>query len=240
MTPAEKLTTIAENTPKVYEAGKKAEYDAFWDARQRNGAPVSRDCDYMFAGATWTKETCVPKYDIVPKQSTYMMFARNPAVTDLREWKKANGEKVNIDFSQTKELQYTFYLSNVTYVETLDTTSSNSIANLFQNSPIKTVELLKLKENGSQIGFGSWFTYCSSLTDLTIEGTIGFNGTSITSPNLSKASIISVINALSNTTANGNKITLSKTAVTKAFGSVDNAEWQALVATKPNWTIALA
>ena len=87
---------------------------------------------------------------------------------------------------------------------------------------------------------GSWFTYCSSLTNLTIEGVIGFNGTTITSPNLSKASIISVINALSSTTANGHKLTLSKTAVTNALGSVDDAEWSALVATKPNWTISLS
>ena len=132
MTLGEKLIDAADKLPKVHEAGEKSQYDAFWDAYQRNGAITSRDCDFMFAGNTWTKETCVPKYDITPKQSAYMMFSRNPATRDLREWKKANGEKVNIDFSQTKEMQYAFYLSNVTYVETIDTTASSSISNLFQ------------------------------------------------------------------------------------------------------------
>ncbi len=37
MSMAENLTTIAENVPKVYEAGKKAECDRFWDAFQNNG-----------------------------------------------------------------------------------------------------------------------------------------------------------------------------------------------------------
>ena len=37
MSIAEKLTAIAENVPKVYEAGQKSEYDRFWDAYQNNG-----------------------------------------------------------------------------------------------------------------------------------------------------------------------------------------------------------
>ena len=39
MSIAEKLTKVAENVPKVYEAGKKDEHDKFWDEYQttRNG-----------------------------------------------------------------------------------------------------------------------------------------------------------------------------------------------------------
>ena len=37
MSIAEKLVTVAENEQKVYDAGKQAEYDAFWDNYQVYG-----------------------------------------------------------------------------------------------------------------------------------------------------------------------------------------------------------
>lgn len=59
---ADSLNTIAENVPKVYEAGKKAEYDAFWDALQDYG-----DRDYYYYGFAyrWNDDCYNPKYPIV-------------------------------------------------------------------------------------------------------------------------------------------------------------------------------
>ena len=60
------------------------------------------------------------------------------------------------------------------------------------------------------------------------------------STKLNKESITSVINRLSSG-ANGLTVTLSLTAVNNAFeGGRDGTEWQTLIATKPNWTIAYA
>ena len=239
MTPAEKLLEIAENIPKVYEAGKKAEWDAFWEARQTNKGtfPVSsRGADYLFAGNGWTEETCIPKYDVTTGVSAYMMFATNPVIKDLRTFKKRDGEKVKFDFSKSKELAYTFYRSRVTYVETFDASSATTITNLFAVCPIETVELLKLKEDGSQ-DLSSAFN-ADTLKNITIEGKIGYNGTYFASQVLTKQSIISIINALSDTTTQ-HKITLRKAAITSGFGGINSEEWQVLVASKPNWTISL-
>ena len=73
MTIAEKLQTIAENEQKVFEAGKKSEYDRFWDAYQNNG---SLSCySYSFAGDGWHDGTYKPKYPIVCKwNGAYMTF----------------------------------------------------------------------------------------------------------------------------------------------------------------------
>ena len=60
MSIADKLTTVAENVPKVYEAGRKAEYDAEWDERQEYGNRI--DHRYFFAGNGWTSYTFNPKY----------------------------------------------------------------------------------------------------------------------------------------------------------------------------------
>ena len=90
------------------------------------------------------------------------------------------------------------------------------------------------------------FTNCFQLQNLTIEGIIGQNGFNVQwSTKLSKASITSIINALSETTS-GLTVTLSKTAVNNAFetsaGAADGStseEWTTLEGTKTNWTISL-
>ncbi len=236
MTPSEKLKQIAENIPKVFEAGKKAEYDAFWDDHQSGGNMVGKPCDYMFAGLGWTKENCIPKYDVISPSETYMMFSRNPVITDMRNFKKANGEKFIFNTTGTKTLTYTFYRSNITYIETIDATSCTSLSNMFHVCPVETIELLKLKQDGTNT-LSSTFA-CSSLKNITIEGVIGFNNTEFTSNVLSKASLFSIINALSATTS-GHTLKLKKESVKGAFGSIDDEEWDALVKTKTNWTITL-
>ena len=63
MSIAEKLQTIAKNESKVFEAGKKSQYDEFWDAYQENGQRTM----YVqaFARQGWNDITYKPKYDIV-------------------------------------------------------------------------------------------------------------------------------------------------------------------------------
>lgn len=53
---------LAEKINEVYEAGKKAEYDSFWDAYQENGN--RRDYSNAFYNK-WNDETFKPKYDII-------------------------------------------------------------------------------------------------------------------------------------------------------------------------------
>ena len=82
--------------------------------------------------------------------------------------------------------------------------------------------------------FTSTFIQCNALENLTIDGTIGQNNFNLKdSTKLSKASIESVIDALSTTTS-GLTVTFSKTAVDNAFTA---DEWAALKATKSNWDI---
>lgn len=61
MSIAEKLTTVAENQQRVFDAGKKAEYDAFWDVHQSNGQ--ARNYSNRFY--SWDTENYKPKYPII-------------------------------------------------------------------------------------------------------------------------------------------------------------------------------
>ena len=80
------------------------------------------------------------------------------------------------------------------------------------------------------------FRGLNSLEDITfVPNSIVFSTEIHWSENLTKASITSIINGLSTETS-GLTVTLSKTAVDNAF---EDAEWSELEATKPNWTISL-
>ena len=81
MTVAEKLTRAKADYDEVYEAGKKAEYDRFWDAYQENGQP--KQYFYAFAGIGWTDETFKPKHDIIFNQASNLNAFQYCAVTDL-------------------------------------------------------------------------------------------------------------------------------------------------------------
>ena len=80
---ADKLLTIAENDKKLYDGGKKAERDAFWDIFQNKGVPKQ----YNNAFCTgWTDENYNPKYPITIPANTGLsyLFAYNTSVTDTK------------------------------------------------------------------------------------------------------------------------------------------------------------
>ena len=88
------------------------------------------------------------------------------------------------------------------------------------------------------------FTGATALKNITVEGPIAYSISFKDCP-LSKESILSVFNALSDTIT-GMTLTLKLLAVNTAFetseGAADGStseEWNTLIATKSNWTISL-
>ena len=88
------------------------------------------------------------------------------------------------------------------------------------------------------VTYTQWFGWCIALETIAFDGTIGKSIDFQYSTKLTKASILNIFSVLSSTVA-GQTLTLSKTAVTNAFGSTTATEWTNLVATKTNWTISL-
>ncbi|MBQ7036139.1 MAG: hypothetical protein IJN74_01455 [Clostridia bacterium] len=235
MTPSEKLTQIAENVPKVYEAGKKSEYDAFWDSYQQNGN--RKHYGVAFGGKGWNEHTLKPKYDIKPT-SAYMMFYQLEAGANIDLVKIEEECGITFDFSECTDFQYLAYTSGVLRFGIIDTRAKGAFAQFLGNSStLHTVKKLILKDDGSQtISNASWFLP-NSLVNIEVEGKLGYSVRCV-SANMTKASIASLINALYEGSA-GQTLTLSKSAVNKTFGGVDDEEWKSLVDTKPNWTISL-
>ena len=119
----------------------------------------------------------------------------------------------------------------------------NQMAFILEKTLLLYLLKLILKEDGSQ-SFSSTFSKCDELENIVIEGVIGKNGFNVSAcTKLSGASIVSIIEALSDTTS-GLTVTLSQTAVDNmAFPIVGNKgtynSWTDLEQSRTNWTISL-
>jgi hypothetical protein len=228
----------ASKVDEVYEKGKQAQYDEFWDSYLtpvKNGTTSAG----LFSGRGWTDATFNPPEFIDYIYDGYQLFlyASNISKEKLRM----------IDYSKLWRFQGAFNSTLITEIPVIDTRGSTELlSTVFAwTTSLISIEKLILKADGSQ-EFRGTFEGCSSLIEITIEGVIGQDGLNLKwSTKLSKASWISIINALS-PTATGKSITGSLESVQRAFevweGAMDgdqSAEWLGRIADKANWTINL-
>lgn len=245
MTIEEKLTAIAANTPRVYEAGKaegkQEKSRSLMAAVQLGGNRTAYNS--FFSTSYWTDENFAPVYDIRTNNGSQMF--KGCGITDLRGILERQG--VELDTSGTGNFYQFMQDSTITHAPVIDASAAAQLSQTFYNcQSLISIEKLIIPSTGA-VSFSHTFYACYALEHLVLEGVIGQNGLDLRySQKLSKASIISIINALSTTTT-GLTVTLSKTAVDNAFATAEgaadgstSAEWTALRNTRTNWTIALA
>ena len=241
----------ASKVDDVFGAGKKAEYDAFWDRLQNNGKQTNYD--YAFRGWMWGPNNFFPKYDIRPTSAEQMFYAWSDTVgsddASIRISLKKRLEEcgVVLDTSQCTMLRGAFSYMHVTEIPTIDCTGlvadSYNSYNLFSyDYYLETIEKIITNE---RITYNGWFTECSALRNVIFEGTIANAINFAYCRALSKDSIYNIVNHLSST-ASGKTIHFSNGAVRPAFETSSGAndgnsspEWLALIGTKTNWTISL-
>lgn len=249
MSIADKLTQIAENEQRVYEAGKKAEADFFEDEFHGYGKRVA----YSYAWCRWTTEMfrrTFHNYKSLTTNDFEGTFYNSRMDVDLPAFLEELGATINVVNPSRYAYQRTFKNAYFTRIGVIDVSTSEKNGCYFSETfsactKLKTIDKIILNSNGADL-YNNAFSRCSALENLTIEGVIGQNGFSVQDCKLlSKASHISIVNALSSTTS-GLTVTFSKQAVNKAFetseGAADgstSAEWLALANTKSNWTISL-
>lgn len=234
----------SEGVTEGVEQGKQDERTAFWNMVQRNG----KRSDYRFMFSNWggDSELFPPKYKIAPSgalNGTYMFFCFNVSNAEVFDFSKIAHM---FDFSKMTNASYLFESANIDNIVadiSSATTFAYGMSADWYGMPTTTATL-KVSE---KCVFSSAFYACRELTNLTfMEGSV--IGKSIDlkdSTKLTKASLTSVMTHLS-TTVTGQTATFSKDAVNRAFetssGAKDgstSAEWEALKAAVPNWTISL-
>ena len=196
-------------------------YDQFWDAYQENGERTDYTNAFSYRG--WTDETFNPKYNLVVTRAG-SMFHSSPIT---------GHEKIlSADFSQCTSFGLAFIYSAIEEFGVIDLASVSNFGQAFQGAKVKKIAKLIVYERNT---FNNTFLGTENLTDITFEGILADSISLQWSP-LSRESILSCFSVLSDT-ATGKTASFQKTAVNAAFTT---DEWNALVASKPNWTITLA
>ncbi len=203
-----------------HEAGQKSGYDAFWDMFQDNG---NRN-NYQDAFKRWTATEIKPKY-VIKTDRLYGMFSDCYNLERLPQ----------IELLPITGATYTAF-TNCRKLKSvdIDVLMYASCGNVFLNCyELETIKKIIIDKTVTSLAGAFNFLY--ALKNITFEGEIPLSMNFQWSTKLTKESIISIINALSSSTS-GLSITLSQVAVDNAF---TDAEWEALIATKTNWTISL-
>ena len=219
---AEKLLIAAEKIPQVYDAGKQAEYDAFWDALQNYGDRK----EYSATFAQWSIEYIRPKYKVAPTNNNVgSLFNNNKKLLAV--------EKAYFDFSQIITLTADYICNACDKLLVFEDCGLPALDRYNYCwrycSKLQTIEILRCKGSTT---FNNAFTSCRSLENIKIEGIIGQNIDFQWSTLLTRASIKSIIEhlSLSASIANGKTLTLSKKAVDAAIdGYIWNDEHQSAI-----------
>lgn len=226
------LKRLATKLSKVFDAGKDAEWNRFWDEVQQNG--TRNAYSYAFSSSTWNDNTFKPKYDITfaPNVVNYIEVFRSCSITDLKGLLERQGVKLDTSgCSGTSAISLFNLCTKLTRVPTLDLSNlKGSVGSLFTScSALQYVEKMILSENGTKFTTAS-FQNCNALEEIRFEGKIASDIYFGDCTKLSAESVDSIIDVLSDTT----------TGMTCTFFLTQDLadNWEELVARKPNWRIA--
>lgn len=249
MSIAEKLTTIAENQERVFEAGynkgkseggntdeaynqgvtdgKQAEWNAFWDVYQQNGNRTHYS--YGFGGQGWTDSTFKPKYNMKPIHANYM-FANSQITNLVTALDKAG---VELSFENTTGMTYMFMYSQIQEVGTIDTRQARNVDFLNGWTTVVTIGKIIFSDTVEQNIGGAY--ECEKLKNINaVEGVIRKNINFSPCKVLSMQSVDNLTNALA-TLPSGTTRTFSLHADVKA--KLTDEQIATITETK-GWTLA--
>ena len=150
---AEKVLRQKKDFDDVYEAGRKAEYDAFWDVYQNNGS--AKGYSYAFAGQAWKDAVYNPKYDIVINYTAAYMYY-DTRITDT---------KIVIDLANGSGSRTTSYMfgsaTSLVTILKLIVSSTTPFSNTFHNCPelVNLIIVGTIGQNGFDV---HWSTKLSA------------------------------------------------------------------------------
>lgn len=221
ITGSEETYTSEEMTKgvnEVYEAGKQAQYDEFWDEYQANGTRTQYSG--MFSHG-WNDVIFDPKYCIKPENASSMFAFSHIA-------KKITAEM--FDGSLNTNYYRMFQQAKITEVEVLDLSSATNTADIFRDSYCHTIDRLIFNSGGTTVITSDIFGNASRLKNInSVEGLIaGYNLSFPKSP-LTVASMKNIILALKDYSG-----TDKEGAYTLTFSSSCRTALDAEGATAPN------
>ena len=228
--PSQMAELISESCQTAKQRGKQEEYDCFWDSYQQNGERTNYSQAFTRQG--WSDANFRPKYDIKPTEKLTHLFTMS-RITDVVAILNECG--VIIDTSKVPGSADQWTSGEVTHLPAFSFESADLLKNTFGWSyKLHTIDKVILREDGGNT-FDRPFVTCNELTNLTIEGKIGQSGFDVAdSKNLSRDSLMSIINALQDKT--DINTTWTVTLGTTNLDKLSDAE--KAMATQKGWTLA--
>lgn len=224
MSIADKLTTIAENEKKVYDAGAKRAYDLFWDAYQQNGLRTNYTFGFVLG---WDDTLFKPKYDLHVSDAYYMFHCAN--ITDLASIIKER----NICFSTRENTRFQYMLMNskITKMPPLDLSSTTLFSNGFYYA--RSLMDATLTGGNEITNWENAFYQCLSLVNLKIDVIINGNINLSDCKYITMESLQNVLDALKDRRNESKTFvcTLGKTNLDKLSNAMKE------VATDKGWTL---
>ena len=238
MSIAEKLTTIAENEQKVFDAGKKAEYDKWWDTLQPNDDLYG----YTYSFYKWSRNIFFPKKNLICSSCTSMFQffeQRNTEPFDLAARLEECGKVLDTsNVSSANGMNYSFYWTSFSRIPHIDLSSfTGSALNTFgYNGHLETID--KITSNEKIVWNNTFYTSnpvpTMPLKNIVFDGVIGQNIDFQYCPLLTHDSLISIINALKDYSGTGT----TRTLILHKDAKAKLSESEIAVATQKGWTVA--
>lgn len=232
MNVAEKVLQLKQDFDDVYEAGKQAgggntDDTKFWDIITDYGTKEL----YAYAFYYWRlvdsdgKLLFNPKYDIKPK-SANSMFEQTKGAIDLHDvFTKAGKE---LDFSECPSMNRLFFRSEVARLGVIDCTSTSALASTFGDCDNLTEIVGIVFSKDKNYTFTTPFLRCTSLTNMTAMGSLASSGLDLSPCPLTRASKLSFLNILVDTT----------TTKTITFGAGETlTPDDVAIGTEKGWTV---
>jgi hypothetical protein len=200
--------------------GKQEEHEAFWN--NAIGGAERIEGIQLFAGRCWNDDTFKPPRVITITQKCNYCFYDN-RVTDITPYVK---------FEAVDALSSAFQYSKTKKIPHIDASKVSSLTSSFANSQVETIEGLTVSELTK---FSYTFSSASKLTHVIFYGTIAMNGLNLQWSPLDHDSLISIVNALADKTADTSGTRWVVTIGASNFAKLTDEE--KMIAMQKGWDI---
>lgn len=195
MSIAEKLTTIAENQQRVYDAAYDKSKNDFWDVFQNYGERKG----YQAAFREWGSAEIAPKHQVKPSSSYITnMFTNAKLITKLEaQHFDLSGATVSQTNANNGNRQVFMGCSALVEIEDIGLPAGYYSETFSGCTSLETIAILRFDPEGTTKVSGGAFTNCTSLANINeISGVIGVDINFQACP-LTLASAMSIIAHLS-------------------------------------------
>ena len=235
-----KLTTVAENQEKVFDAGKKSEYENFWYHFTMGGTRqnYSNAFGTQSGNSAYWGDIFYPKYDMKPTQVEDMFrnFRCSDSSKQIDLESRLNEMGVVLDFSKCFNFKEAFaYCTGIETLPVIDMSNASATNTnyVFDSSTIKTIRKIIL---GTKSKSQYLFLRADGLENVEFEGEILSSMYFNSANNLTHDSLMNIINALKDYSED-----TSGTVYTITLGSTNKAKLtddELNMITNKGWTYA--